>query len=128
MVWKAAQSELYSAVERNNRVVLNPPNAAVVVKKSAQNENAQIPQTGISAQPREQSDTPPKTAEKTRAPKEPVFADKSAARAAPAQSQSPLGAIFSDKDALILCALIFLLWQEKADIKLIAALAFVLLT
>ena len=35
--------------------------------------------------------------------------------------------IMSDKDALLIVALILLLWHEKADMKLIAALAFVLL-
>ncbi len=35
--------------------------------------------------------------------------------------------IAGDKDFLLIAALIFLLWHEKADIKLIAALAYVLL-
>lgn len=41
---------------------------------------------------------------------------------------NPLEALFSDRDSLLLAALIFVLLQEKADMKLIAALAFVLLT
>lgn len=45
----------------------------------------------------------------------------------PAQKASnPLEALFSDKDTLLLAALILLLWHEKADIKLIGALAFIL--
>lgn len=33
-----------------------------------------------------------------------------------------------DRDSLLIIALIILLWREKADMKLIAALAFILLT
>ena len=39
---------------------------------------------------------------------------------------NPLEALLSDKDTLLLAALILLLWHEKADIKLIGALAFIL--
>lgn len=38
-----------------------------------------------------------------------------------------LSALTGDSDALLLCALIFLLLHEKADMKLVLALAFVLL-
>ncbi len=39
---------------------------------------------------------------------------------------NPLEALLADKDTLLLAALILLLWHEKADIKLIGALAFIL--
>ena len=42
------------------------------------------------------------------------------------QSSNPLEALLSDKDTLLLAGLILLLWHEKADIKLIGALAFIL--
>ena len=39
-----------------------------------------------------------------------------------------LEALLSDKDTLLLAALILLLWHEKADMKLIGALAFIMLS
>ncbi len=39
----------------------------------------------------------------------------------------PISGIFQDRDALLITVLIIILWHEKADIKLILALAFVLL-
>lgn len=44
----------------------------------------------------------------------------------PARKPSTLEALLADKDTLLLAALILLLWHEKADIKLIGALAFIL--
>lgn len=43
------------------------------------------------------------------------------------QEASPLGRLFSDKDALLIAGLILVLLNEKADMKLVLALAFVLL-
>lgn len=40
---------------------------------------------------------------------------------------NPLDALLADKDTLLLAALILLLWHEKADMKLIGALVFILL-
>lgn len=42
-------------------------------------------------------------------------------------ARNPLEKLFSDKDTLLLAALIIILLHENADMKLIAALAFVLL-
>ncbi|MDE6030349.1 MAG: hypothetical protein K2G32_01850 [Oscillospiraceae bacterium] len=44
----------------------------------------------------------------------------------PARKPSTLEALLADKDTLLLAALILLLWHEKADKKLIGALAFIL--
>ena len=44
----------------------------------------------------------------------------------PAHKPSTLEALLTDKDTLLLAALILLLWHEKADVKLIGALAFIL--
>ena len=45
----------------------------------------------------------------------------------PPREQGFLQRLTSDRDSLLIIALIFLLWHEKADMKLIAALAFILL-
>lgn len=45
----------------------------------------------------------------------------------PAGQASFLQRVTSDRDFLLIAALILLLWHEKADIKLIAALAYILL-
>ena len=50
-----------------------------------------------------------------------------APRSAQHPPADPIRALLSDRDALMLIALILLLLHEKADIKLIGALAFVLL-
>lgn len=138
MVWQAAQSELYSAVERNNKIVLNPKNAAVVIKEApkASENNLPVQNKPLSAQKSPnapQSDFAMPHAEVT-ADNERSFPKSAAAQTPantngtkPSQSASnPLSALLSDRDALIIAALILLLWHEKADIKLIAALAFVL--
>ena len=57
----------------------------------------------------------------------PQPAGGNAPRSAPHPPADPIRALLSDRDALILIALILLLLHEKADIKLIGALAFVLL-
>lgn len=46
----------------------------------------------------------------------------------PERKPSMLEALLSDKDTLLLTALILLLWHEKADMKLIGALAFIMLS
>lgn len=115
MVWQAAQSGLYSAVERNNRFVLSPQNAAVVVKESPKQAESKLPQEPSSAAQHSTS------ASEDNRQALPQSGERSSSH------NNQLRALFSDKDALILAALILLLWHEKADIKLITALAFVLL-
>lgn len=107
MVWRNAREELYSAVARNNSAVLTPPDAAVVVKREPP---APQHSSGGNA---------PRTA--------PQNAGGNAPHTAPHPPADPFRALLSDRDALILIALILLLLHEKADIKLIGALAFVLL-
>lgn len=46
----------------------------------------------------------------------------------PKRQTSPLDSIFSDKDKLLIAGLIMILSRQNADMKLIMALAFVLLT
>ena len=49
------------------------------------------------------------------------------ARPMPQRRSDPLSSLLHDRDALLICAVIFLLLNEKADMKLILALVFVLL-
>lgn len=44
----------------------------------------------------------------------------------PTHNCDPLGSLLSDRDSLLIAAVILILLHEKADIKLILALAFVL--
>ncbi len=48
-------------------------------------------------------------------------------RPMPQRRSDPLSSLLHDRDALLICAVIFLLLNEKADMKLILALVFVLL-
>ena len=45
----------------------------------------------------------------------------------PPRRNDPISGLLHDRDALLICAVIFLLLNEKADMKLILALVFVLL-
>ena len=47
---------------------------------------------------------------------------------APRRPETSEEKLTGDRDSLLIIALIILLWREKADMKLIAALAFILLT
>lgn len=51
---------------------------------------------------------------------------RSCARPMPRRND-PISALMSDSDALLICAVILLLLHEKADMKLILALVFVLI-
>ena len=121
MVWRNAREELYSAVARNNSGVLTPPDAAVVVKR----EPPASPQGSGEIAPR---NAPPQ-ASGGNAPRNapPQGSGGNAPRNAQHPPADPIRALLADRDALILIALILLLLHEKADIKLIGALAFVLL-
>ena len=118
MVWKNAREELYSAVARNNSSVLSPQNAAVVVKREQppqQRSGGNAPQSAPQHEQRESvRQSAPQCEQRVNAPRNTQPAD-------------PIRALLSDRDTLILIALILLLLHEKADIKLIGALAFVLL-
>ena len=121
MVWRNAREELYNAVARNNSGVLTPPDAAVVVKR----EPSAPPQASGGNAPR---NAPPQGSGGN-APRNapPQGSGGNAPRRAQHPPAVPIRALLSDRDALILIALILLLLHEKADIKLIGALAFVLL-
>ena len=134
MVWRNAREELYSAVARNNSGVLTPPDAAVVVKR----EPPASPQGSGEIAPRNAppqasgGNTPrnaPPQASGGNAPRNapPQGSGGNAPRNAQHPPADPIRALLADRDALILIALILLLLHEKADIKLIGALAFVLL-
>ena len=119
MVWRNAREELYSAVARNNSAVLTPPDAAVVVKREPPAPQYSSGGNAPRNAPQNAGGNAPHTA--------PQNAGGNAPHTAPQPPADPFRALLSDRDALILIALILLLLHEKADIKLIGALAFVLL-
>lgn len=73
----------------------------------------------------QKSDPQEKECESCRSEPEPPPCGKSPRE--PQRSRNIIQRITSDRDFMLIAALIILLWHEKADMKLIAALAFILL-
>lgn len=99
MVWRAEQSPLYQSVERFNS---GSGGTECGCRTEQRSQNAEH------------------TEKQCRQPEQ--FVRNSANG-----SGNMLQRIMSDNDALLIVALILLLWHEKADMKIIAALAFVLM-
>ena len=131
MVWKNAREELYSAVARNNSSVLSPQNAAVVVKREQppqQRSGGNAPQSAPQHEQRESvRQSAPQCEQRESVRQSAPQCEQRVNAPRNTQPADPIRALLSDRDALILIALILLLLHEKADIKLIGALAFVLL-
>lgn len=123
MVWNTSQSPLYKAVETHNAEMRfeenRRPDAAPDIDKSCTNAT---PDTGKSC-----TNTGTDTGESCAAPCTKSAAFPAGKQFRPAPRQNELNGLLQDKDSLLLIALIFVLVQNKADIRLIAALAFVLL-
>ncbi len=103
MVCSTDQTALYSAVERYNSRFADIPEPRRQEKTEPPQENTAY------VKPRD-IPKPPNSGYPRSIPR-----------------RSPLDAIFYDRDMLLIAALIIILLHEKADIKLIAALAFVLI-
>lgn len=116
MVWNSAGSTLYKAVERHNSAMEQPQfpqeNGAQPLPKSGGGE----PFTQSENAP--QSACPCEEAEKS-APENRIHTPRQ-------QGASPLQGIMQDRDTLLILAVLLLLLHEKADTKLIIALAFVI--
>lgn len=114
MVWSSSGSTLYKAVERHNSAMEQPQqeNGAQPLPKSGggeqftQSENA--PQSACSCEEAEKS-----------APENRIHTQKQ-------QGASPLQGLMQDRDTLLILAVLLLLLHEKADTRLILALAFVI--
>ncbi len=104
MVWNSEQSPLYRTVESFNNSTCKPDEDPVE-RQCGEPKCGAAPEVGEcrSEQPRKCS--PP-----------------------PGNIGGILQKLTGDRDSLLIIALIILLWREKADMKLIAALAFILLT
>ena len=104
MVWNSEQSPLYRTVESFNNSTCKPEEDPVE-RQCGEPKCGAAPEVGKcrSEQPRKCS--PP-----------------------PGNIGGILQKLTGDRDSLLIIALIILLWREKADMKLIAALAFILLT
>ncbi len=103
MVWNSEQSPLYQSVEKFNGGSRRQPE----------------PQETFHEAP----EPSPEVREQPRCKPEPPHGEFRSA----AGSGNFIQRITSDRDFMLIAALILLLWQEKADMKIIAALAFVLL-
>lgn len=134
MVWTNGDSPLYKCVEKFNSAPheeCNSPAGDFCVKDE-HGKSAEPPQTECCA-------PPPKpfpeqechsTGAKPCCDREQEFRRK-APCGAPPPAPSPgnlLQKITGDRDFMLIAALILLLLHEKADMKLIAALAFIILT
>lgn len=107
MVWNTDQTALYSAVERYNAGLADTPEP-----RHKRTEKAAKPE------PRHEDTAHDK-------PRDIPRKQNGYPRNIP--RRSPLDAIFSDRDMLLIAALIIILLHENADKRLIAALAFVLI-
>ncbi len=101
MVWSDSQSMLNNAVERYNKSF------------DKAEEPVEIPKAAPEPKPKPARKPPLKRNNYN----QPI-----------SRNTAVLPALFSDSDAILLTALIIILIHENADIKLILALAFVLLT
>lgn len=105
MVWSSAGSTLYKAVERHNSAMEQP---------QQENGAQPLPKSGGG----QQSDCSCEEAEKS-APENRIHTQKQ-------QGASPLQGLMQDRDMLLILAVLLLLLHEKADSRLILALAFVI--
>lgn len=104
MVWSSAGSTLYRAVERHNSAMEQP----------------QSPQTDSAPPPEPKHEAPPQSPQREKsAPESCIHTQKQ-------QGASPLQGIMQDRDTLLILAVLLLLLHEKADTRLILALAFVI--
>ena len=118
MVWSMNTRQLEETVRRHNEE--NSPRQdfqpAPPEPPRATPEESAPP--SFTPPPKERCEMPPPCEECNRCPR---------CAAPQSRSQNALGQLFGDRDALLLIGLILILMNEKADSKLILALAFVLL-
>ncbi|MGN1421897.1 MAG: hypothetical protein ACI4XA_00830 [Oscillospiraceae bacterium] len=146
MVWNNTQSSLYRAPRRAHSQFTPeiPPQNAPNNPQSPDNapprsphdhaqspnsapprsphDHAQSPNSAPPRDPHEHAQSPDNTP-----PRNPHDHPQSPNNAPPRGIFQALSGLTNDKDALLLIGLIFLLLHEKADMKLVLALAFVLL-
>lgn len=115
MVWTAGESPLYKCVEKYNntpreeRETDRQPNREPEQDCACTEKNSLEPEADYRREKPKFAPPPPKSRESS----------------APGNL---LQKLTSDRDCLLILALIVLLLHEKADMKLIAALAFIILT
>lgn len=102
MVWNSAGSTLYKAVERHNSAM-------------------EQPQQGGGAPPQK-----PKREAPPQSPQREKSAPDNCVHTVRQTDSSPLQRLMQDRDMLLILAVLLLLLHEKADTKVIIALAFVI--
>lgn len=117
MVWDSLQSPLYRAVENFNSAAQPcEPSVGKLTQESCEQKHEHIApkpcHPSCEQQESEPCDHKPRIAER------PQNNDRFG---------NPLQALFSDKDMLLVAALIIILIHEKADMKIIIALGLILL-
>ncbi len=105
MVWNTDQTALYSAVERYNSSLADTPEPR---RQEKPEKPRQRPENSVPEKPRD-------------------IPVKQSGYPQNIPRRSLLESLFSDRDMLLIAALIIILMHENADKRLIAALAFVLI-
>ncbi len=119
MVWTAEQSPLYKSVEKFNSVKIPERVSGSAEKKS------DIPHSEPTRNSEEDNNH---AAEREFLRERPKSSPPPCDRVNSVNSGNLLQRITGDRDFMLIAALILLLLHEKADMKLIAALAFIILT
>lgn len=119
MVWIAEQSPLYKSVEKFNS------EKAPEREQVAEEKKQDIPQREAF---RNEESGNRRSAEQELRREQPRHSPQPCERPNSASSGNLLQRITGDRDFMLIAALILLLLHEKADMKLIAALAFIILT
>lgn len=122
MVWNSTQSALYKVIDTHNSSVSERKNAAEKrMSKNLQKTPVFLSQNSSQKSPRRRSE---KSCRSCSQNAEHAGCGDNSTSNMPAD---PISRIMSDRDMLLVAGLIFILWRENADRKLIMALAIVLL-
>lgn len=108
MVWNSAGSTLYKAVERHNSAMEQPQ------------QGGGAPQTDSAPPQKPKREAPPQSPQREKS------APDNCVHTVRQTDSSPLQRLMQDRDMLLILAVLLLLLHEKADTKLIIALAFVI--
>ncbi len=121
MVWNSTQSALYKAISTHNDDVSEEKKSP---EKSVQKNAEKTPRFSSQNNEKKHPENQPEKNVRECSEKR----ERSCPNRCPYNAPTdPISRIMSDGDMLLIAALIFVLWHEKADMKLIMALVIVLL-
>lgn len=128
MVWRADESPLYKSVEKfNNEAQPQEPEPERRTRQEPPPKPDTEPTHRASSTPSGERVGAPEPEHCREKPEAPPPRDTAPKQCGQVNNKNFMSRLLGDRDFLLIAALIFLLWHEKADMKLIAALAYVLL-